>query len=231
MAIVARVTTFDAILFDAGGIFVLPDPTVLRPLLVPYGASAELGDYVRAHYRAMAVKSATGAMEGTWHDYDRAFVECVGVPAQDVEFAADILGLTRHAPLWRWPIVESVAALASLAASGMPLGVVSNASGQVEDVLRRVGVCQVGPGAYTSVRVIVDSHVVGVAKPDPRIFDFALPHFEDCDRSRIAYVGDSVTMDIGGARAGGLYPILLDPYDDHSGADFHRIGSLTDLLE
>ena len=224
-------TNFDAILFDAGGILVLPDPTVLCPLLVPYGGGSDLEVYVRAHYRAMAVKSATGALEGTWHEYDRAYVECVGVPAHDVEFAADILGQTRHAPLWRWPIAESVTALVELARAGMPLGIVSNASGQIEDVLRRVGVCQVGAGPHTSVQVIVDSHVVGVSKPDPRIFDFALPHFAQCERSRIAYVGDSVTMDIGGARAAGLYPILLDPYDDHSGADFHRIGSLTDLLE
>ena len=52
-----------------------------------------------------------------------------------------------------------------------------------------------------------DSQLVGVAKPDPRIFEFALPHFDGVARSRIAYIGDSVTMDIGGARAAGLYPI------------------------
>ena len=33
----------------------------------------------------------------------------------------------------------------------------------------------------------------GVAKPDPRIFDQALQHFEGIDRSRIAYVGDTNT--------------------------------------
>jgi FMN phosphatase YigB (HAD superfamily) len=37
-------------------------------------------------------------------------------------------------------------------------------------------------------------------------------------------------MDIGGARAAGLHPILLDPHDDHPGADFERITSLGDLL-
>ena len=48
-------------------------------------------------------------------------------------------------------------------------------------------------------------------------------------RSRIAYVGDSVTMDIGAATAAGLHPILLDPYDDHAGADFDRIASVAEL--
>ena len=33
----------------------------------------------------------------------------------------------------------------------------------------------------------------------------------------------------GGATAAGLHPILLDPYDDHAGADFTRIRSLAEL--
>jgi FMN phosphatase YigB (HAD superfamily) len=37
-------------------------------------------------------------------------------------------------------------------------------------------------------------------------------------------------MDIGGARAAGLHPILLDPYDDHPEADFERIASLMELV-
>ena len=77
------------------------------------------------------------------------------------------------------------------------------------------GVCQVGAGDGVAVRCVVDSHVVGVAKPDPAIFDHAASHFPGLDRDRIAYVGDSVTMDVGGATAAGLHPILLDPYDDH----------------
>ena len=69
------------------------------------------------------------------------------------------------------------------------------------------------------VRCVVDSDVVGVAKPDPRIFDFAAVHFPGVDRTRICYVGDSVTMDVTGATAAGLHPILLDPFDDHPDAD------------
>ena len=121
-------------------------------------------------------------------------------------------------------------ALRELEARRVPIGVVSNASGQIEEVLARSRVCQVGDGSGCSMRVIVDSHVVGISKPDPRIFDFALAHFAEFDRSRIAYVGDSVTMDVEGGRAAGLHPILLDPFDDHPDADFHRIRSLLELL-
>lgn len=221
---------FDAILFDAGGVFLLPDPTVLGPLLRYHHGDDSIDAHRRAHYAGMAAKSAAGALEKFWHDYDHAYVRAVGVPEDEVELAALVLGTTRNAWTWRWPIPESRDALRALAAAGVPVGVVSNASGQIADVLARSGVCQEGDGDHTPVRVIVDSHVVGVAKPDPRIFDFALVHFDGIERSRIAYVGDSVTMDVEGSRAAGLHPILLDPYDDHPDAPFARITSLAELV-
>ena len=194
---------FDAILFDAGGIFLLPDPTVLGPLLAYHGGDTAISIHLRAHYAGMAAKSAAGKLEHDWDDYNDAYVRIVGVPDHEADFASMVLGRTRNAYTWRWAIPESVAALAALVAAGVPVGVVSNASGQIAELLWR----------------------------DPHIFDFALEHFPGIERSRIAYVGDSVTMDIGGARAAGLHPILLDPYDDHPEADFQRIHSLAELLQ
>jgi putative hydrolase of the HAD superfamily len=222
---------FKAILFDAGGVLVLPDPTVLGPLLAYYGGDPSIDAHRRAHYAGMAAKSAAGSGEAFWDEYNHSYVRHVGVHDGNIDAAALALHSTRNAYLWRWPIPESLDALATLSESGVPIGVVSNASGQIAEVLERSGVCQVGEGPYVSMRVIVDSHVVGVAKPDPRIFDHALPYFDGIDRHEIAYIGDSVTMDIGAARAAGIHPILLDPHDDHSGAGFERIRSLTDLAE
>lgn len=221
---------FDAILFDAGGIFLLPDPTVLGPLLAYYGATSDIETHRRAHYAGMAAKSRVDAAETDWDDYNRAYVLGVGVNADDVESAMLVLDATRNAYIWRFAIADSVEALRQLVARDVPVGVVSNASGQIEEVLLRSGVCHVGDGPHSGVRVIVDSHVVGVAKPDPAIFEPALVHFPGVERERIAYVGDSVTMDIAGARAAGLHPILLDPFGDHEGADFERIVSLVELL-
>jgi putative hydrolase of the HAD superfamily len=219
---------FDAVLFDAGGVLVLPDPTVIGPLLARYGASTELELHRRAHYAGMKAKSDRSEPEGSWEVYDDAYVATVEVDPADLAEAALVLGRTRSPWLWRWMIPDTRAALESFADARVPMGVVSNASGQIESMLRRE-VCQVGAGDHVEMRCIVDSHVVGVAKPDPAIFDHAVPFFAECDRSRIAYVGDSVTMDVGAARAAGLHPILLDPFDDHVGADFDRIGSVSDL--
>jgi putative hydrolase of the HAD superfamily len=222
---------FDAVWLDAAGVLVLPDPDVLGPLLAYYGAATDVERHRRAHYAAMAAKSAQGAEEMDWREYDRAYVTSVGVDGDDVEDAATALGRTRSALLWRWPIPESVKALAALDAAGVPLGVVSNAAGQIEAVLRRSGICQVGPGPGTAVRCVVDSAVVGVAKPDPAIFEHAAVHFPGIARQRIVYVGDSVTMDVGGATAAGLHPILLDPYGDHADAPFERIEVLSEVLD
>ena len=220
---------FDAVIFDAGGVLVLPDPTVIGPLLAYFGGSTEIERHPRAHYAGMKAKSDADAVESSWDAYNHTYVAEVGVGPADHDEAAEVLDRTRYHHTWRWVIPESRAALDRLASAGVPMGVVSNASGQIEAMLRR-HVAQVGPGDHVEMRVIVDSHVVGVAKPDPAIFDHALPAFAEFETRRVAYVGDSVTMDIAAAGAAGLHPILLDPYDDHVGADFDRIASLGELV-
>lgn len=223
-------TRFDAVLFDAGGVLVLPDPTVLAPLLVPYGGSSAIADHRRAHYAAMAAKSRQGSMEGDWDAYNRAYVESVGVREDFTDHAGELLERTRSAHLWRWPIPETAVALAKLAEARVAMGVVSNASGQIEAELARSAICQAGPGPCIEMRCVIDSHVVGVAKPDPAIFDHAMPHFAEFARDRVLYVGDSVTMDVGAATAAGIPVVLIDPYDHHAGADFERIRSVEDIV-
>jgi FMN phosphatase YigB (HAD superfamily) len=219
----------EAFLFDAGGVLVLPDPTVLGPLLLPYGGDPGLPAHHRAHYAGMAVKGKAGATEGDWVEYDLAYVRSIGVPAHDEAEAAWMLGRTRSARLWRYPIASSVMALRELNDRRVPIGVVSNASGQIEATLLRSAVCQVGDGPGVPVSCVIDSRVVGVEKPDPRIFGFALDAL-GLPPEKVAYVGDSFHMDVGGATAAGLQPFHVDPYDDFAGAAHTRIRSLDELL-
>ena len=223
-------SAIEAVLFDAGGVLLLPDPTVIGPLLAPYSAETSVDRLVRAHYAAMRSQDVDGEVHDDWHVYDKAYVEACGVPEHERAEAAEILGATRTAHLWRWPIVESVLALRTLHEAGVPIGVVSNAAGQIESVLARFGVCQVGDGDGVPVVVIVDSTIVGVAKPDPAIFSFALDVL-DVKPEHVAYVGDSYANDVVGARAAGMQPFLIDPYDDHVGADYPRIRSVAELID
>jgi putative hydrolase of the HAD superfamily len=58
--------------------------------------------------------------------------------------------------------------------------------------------------------VVIDSSVVGVAKPDPKIFDFFFEAFPGVERQECLYVGDSMTWDVPAARLAGLVPCHLD---------------------
>ena len=221
--------TFDAVIFDAGGVFVLPDPTVIAPLLAPFGGSIDLELHRRAHYAGMAAKSRVDAVEADWQVYNETYVATIGVAADMAAIAATLLGRTRSADLWRYPIAENVKAIEELAVHGVPMSVVSNAAGQIEWVLEWSGVCQRGEGPLVAMRTIIDSEVVGIAKPDPQIFEFALVEHSETPRDRILYVGDSVSMDVKGSRAAGLIPVLIDPFDDHDAAEFARVRSVADL--
>ena len=221
--------SFDAVIFDAGGVFVLPDPTVIAPLLAPFGGSIDLELHRRAHYAGMAAKSRVDAVEADWQVYNETYVATIGVAADMAAIAATLLGRTRSADLWRYPIAENVKAIEELAVHGVPMSVVSNAAGQIEWVLEWSGVCQRGEGPLVAMRTIIDSEVVGIAKPDPQIFEFALVEHSETPRDRILYVGDSVSMDVKGSRAAGLIPVLIDPFDDHDAADFASVRSVADL--
>lgn len=227
----------DAVLLDAGGVIVVPDPHATGPVLARFGGATDLATLVRSHYVGMrAHAGSTSEGSGIWLDYLRAYVAAAGVAAEAVDDAVVTLTRVFGHRIWRHPLMETVIALERLRDLGTPLGVVSNADGQIEAVLAHQGCCQVGPGGGVEVDVVVDSSVVGVEKPDPAVFAPALEVMESLGVSprRIGYVGDSLRYDVAGARAAGLVPILLDPHGLHgdldAGSDVHRIASVHDLL-
>jgi len=73
------------------------------------------------------------------------------------------------------------------------------------------------------------SALVGVAKPNPAIFDYAVAAAGQ-PRSRLLYVGDHFGDDVAGARAAELDVVMIDRGDRHSDMPCPRIHSLLDLL-
>jgi putative hydrolase of the HAD superfamily len=169
------------------------------------------------------------ADEEGWTAYGRAYIASVGVREAELEEADAIWRATFNPWLWRYPNPGAGEVLRALVDRGVPIGVVSNASGQIENVLRRTGMCQIGDGDGAEVVCVVDSHLVGVAKPDPAIFESALACLPAAP-GRVAYVGDSIHYDVRGAEAAGLVPLHLDPYADSNGDGHERISALSDLL-
>ena len=113
----------------------------------------------------------------------------------------------------------------------MKLAIVSNADGSVEAQLAADGICQMGPGPGVEMDAILDSSVVKVAKPDPRIFEIALERLGGIDPSRAIHVGDTPAADCAGAQAAGITPILIDPYNDHEAFQGLRMKSLQEVAE
>jgi len=226
---------FDALLFDAGGVFVMPEPRVIGDAL---GLTTSVPHGHRAHYHALRTleEGAMALGEGPavehldWNVYRAAYARQLGFTEGDEE-SVHRLSRIWSALLWRCRIEESVAALWRLYQRKVPIGVVSNASGQIEGTLCNQGVCQVGAGAGVPVSIVVDSHLVGVAKPDPRIFEPAMAALGSPDPSRVAYIGDSFINDVGGAMAAGLVPLQLDPYGLYASNGHERIESLHDLFD
>lgn len=123
--------------------------------------------------------------------------------------------------LWNVVIPGTMEALENLCARGLQLVVVSNADGTVEKSLIELGLRD-----YFSV--VVDSHVVGVEKPDPRIFQYALQKSEAAPGTTL-HIGDLYHADIVGARNAGLDAVLLDPFDDWRDVDCMCVSDLLTL--
>lgn len=105
--------------------------------------------------------------------------------------------------LWTRVLPGVPEALRALRDDGLRLVVVSNSDGTVEKKIERYGF-----RAYFDR--VVDSAVVGVRKPDPVIFDYALRGFGIAPE-RAIHVGDSYASDVLGAQRAGLHAVLLDP--------------------
>jgi putative hydrolase of the HAD superfamily len=161
-----------------------------------------------------------------------AYLSSLGIP-EDKRAAA----LHDLDPVWSGPspelwgrIVEgSIAGLQCLYDADLKLGVVSNSDGHAEEALVRNKICQVGSGEGVPVLTIVDSAVVGVEKPDPAIFDFAIPALGK-DPSDVVYVGDSVKLDVRSARAAGMTPLHVDPYGLCQAMDHAHVGGVGEVI-
>jgi len=239
-----------AILLDAGGVLVFPEPANLLPPLREVGVDPDLAALERAHYHAMAAQDrqpAPPAQNTWWRDYLTSYLAACGVAEASCEQLAT--EIAQHPRRYGWAhagfgVMDGLRALAGL---GLPMGVVSNSNGTVEADLRRVGVCfvpdGVGPDGVGSIGdgqapegiemgVILDSAVVGVAKPDPGIFRIALDALNVPADGTVLHVGDSLRYDVAGALAAGLQPVHMDPYGLCSAPEGHpHVTSLAELAE
>ncbi len=236
--------TIDAVIFDIGGVFLIPHPAPIRRALAEEGIDVRADEAVfhLAHHRgvrAIADAVADGAdldrdgAEIVWTCYDEAYFATLGVGSDDVGRAAAVRARQRRqgvSGVWVHRLQHNIDAFHLLAAGPRPLAIVSNNDGSAPAEMREHGVCQLGPGPLPEVVALVDSTIVGVAKPDPAIFDpvkEALPHIA-ADHMR--YVGDTVHADVRGATDAGMQVVQLDPHDLHTDHDHPRLPDVAALV-
>jgi putative hydrolase of the HAD superfamily len=101
------------------------------------------------------------------------------------------------------------------------IGVISNADGRIEDVLRRCNIAD-------CFRTITDSGLVGYEKPHPEIFRQAL-HAMNAAPEESLYVGDVYSVDYLGATGAGMRAVLMDVPGAYRDRGLLRVESLEEL--
>lgn len=217
---------FDVVFLDAGGVLVHPHRARVFDHLRSAGVDVDLVLLTEAHYHGVRAIDLARAAPETFGEYQRGYLGHLGFAGDDAEHAVKALAeLFGVSGLWCDPLPGAQDGLEAIAATGVPIVVVSNADGTVEQVLQGTGLLQVGPGPGVEVAAIVDSGVVGFAKPDPRIFEAAL-ELIGATPERAVHVGDSFHYDVLGARAAGVHPVLVDPFDLRADEDCDRVTDL-----
>jgi putative hydrolase of the HAD superfamily len=212
-----------AVLLDAGGVLLLPNPWVVSAVLRAAGGAMDPDAVPRAHYAGVAAMDARKTTD--WSYYHRVFVRFAGVPTARIDDALAGLGALFRSPVHTtWNVVPTgvVEHLRDLAATGVAIAVVSNADGLVESTLRR---CEI------PFDVVIDSTIVGFAKPQPEIFACALEKL-NVAASDAVHVGDMASADVDGAHAAGVRPLHLDPFGDcpYPAGHHEHVRTLADVV-
>jgi HAD superfamily hydrolase (TIGR01549 family) len=213
-----------AVLFDAGNTLIFLD---YARMAAGVGAALSLplsGEALAAH-----AAEASQAMEQAGSDQERAsaYLEALfllgGVPADrlgEVRTCLWQMHAERH--LWCSVPEQTRLALARLKSAGLRLGVVSNSEGRVAEALEVAELRQ-----YFDV--VIDSGLIGIEKPDPRIFQAALQAL-GVRADEALYVGDLYEVDVVGARAAGIEAVLLGAAPGGA-SDCQTTSSIEDLVE
>ncbi len=220
----------DAVLLDAGGVLTLPDPDLVREQLSADGALPEVEALDRAHYVGLMAHDRAGGGEQGESAFLAAYVRAAGVAPSRVEGAVERLAraFKRADNAWARVCPGAESGLRALCATGARVVIVSNSDGTVAQSLVSMGVCQVGRGRGASVVAVLDSAVVGIAKPDPGIFALALSE-AGVPADRAVHVGDSVHADVEGARAAGITPVHFDPHGLCQAQDHEHAATLIEV--
>jgi putative hydrolase of the HAD superfamily len=214
-----------AVLFDAGGTLIhLDGERASRAAGLAYDAAAfrQAHDAALDDVRTWILANPRSVDAERLPRFLATILVQLGVPDSERQRGIGAIAAEHgRANLWSRAAEDAPETLEALRGRGYRLAVVSNADGRVRALLETAGLS----GYF---EFVVDSAEVGVEKPDPRIFQVATGLL-DLTPSACAYVGDIYEVDVIGARAAGLTPILIG--NAQAPDDVVRVRSLAALLD
>jgi putative hydrolase of the HAD superfamily len=217
----------EALLFDFGGTLAFLDYDLLADEFSRDGLDITALALEHAEYagRAAIDRNLMGGgvpSAGSYEDYWRAWMRAAGVPEERFgDYRSRFQAIHRQQTLWRVVRPGIRETLARLRDAGFKTAIVSNAEGQVAGDAERFGLAEF-------FDTIIDSHVVGVAKPDPRIFQIALERLGVAPE-QARFAGDIYSIDVLGARAAGIEAALIDQHGRYDWVEHRRIRHVREL--
>lgn len=217
------------VFFDVGGTLLDLDHAHLLDALSTKGAAERrvtaealaLGE-MEARTWFMGEMRTGGAPADAWDEFFTRLLRGAGAGEEAIpSLLKELWRRNVTGGLWHRPVPGAAEALGRLKAAGLRLAVISNAEGRVAEDLAIAGLAH-------HFETIVDSHRVGVAKPDPRIFALALERMGAAPGESV-YIGDLYHIDVLGARRAGMRAVLLDRFDQDPDVDCPRITHLDEL--
>jgi len=218
----------ETVLLDAGGVLLDLDYPYVKRLIEARRVTVD--EPTLSRYEALARREVNhqvhrgGSTGGAWRDYFHIILGRAGVNGDIQPAVIDSLWEAHQRfGLWTVAIEGAPELVRTLKNQGYRLGVVSNAEGRVEQDLNAAG--------YSGLfETVVDSHHVGVEKPDPRIFEFALERM-GVPADTAVFLGDVPAVDVAGAEAAGLTPLLLDRHELYPEVHVPRLRHIRELEE
>lgn len=213
------------LLLDVGGVLVRPSFERVARALRAHGVAADAAAMAAAEPRAKKEMDrppspglSTDAERG-WHYFNLVLAKAGVVRSGGTDAALlELKAWHDEHCLWE-DVYEGVRpGLDRLRSAGFRLAAVSNSNGTVRRLFDRLGFTP-------AFEVVLDSQVEGVEKPDPRIFHLALERLGAPAGSAV-HVGDFYNVDVVGARAAGIRPVLVDEAGLYPDADCPRVPSL-----
>jgi putative hydrolase of the HAD superfamily len=217
------------VFLDAGGVLVNPNWSRVSETLARHGVDVTAAGLAAAEPHAKkrldtgSTIKATNDQQRGW-TYFNLVLEAAGIPLSDATAAAlaELHAYHQELNLWESVPDDVLPSLAALRARGFQLVVLSNANGTLHRAFDRLGLT-------SAFDVIFDSYREGVEKPDPRFFHIALDR-AGARADSTTHVGDLYHVDVVGARAAGITPVLLDVGGLYPECDCLRVRSLPELV-